>query len=257
MVNDPDRPDKPDATSKLPPIEPAEDTTVVSGPTIDPTAETVVGGPPAPDAETVVGPAEPRWSARANVPAPGSAPMRPSAPPQWQQEWPEEDPYEGRSWLTPVIVGIVVLLLVAVLGVGIWLIYRSVANGQRSGGEPQPSLASSEAPSSPPSSAAPSPTESPSPSAVPSIVEVTIPALRGDTAAEAMVKLRALGLEVRITEREDASLPVGQVLDSTPTAGSTVAVGETVTLIVAKAPAPAPPSPSAKSPSPTASGGGG
>lgn len=251
-----------DPTAKLPPSAPTEDTTVVPAEdgtmVIDPTAQTIAGaaagGPPVggPDATRVQPAAEPRWSARANVPPPGTVPARPVAPEE--EAWPAEDPYAGRSWLTPVIVGIVLLVLAAVLAFGVWLIYRAVV--ERQGGEPAvPPAATSSEPSPSLESPSSSPSvESPSPSPTPSIVEVTIPALRGDPVAEATAQLTALGLKVRVTEREDTSLPPGRVLDTRPSAGSTVQVGETVTLIVAKAPAPSP-SRSSRSPSPAASDG--
>jgi hypothetical protein len=189
-----------------------------------------------------------RWSARAGVPSPEEAALRRPAPPEWVEE--EEDPYQGRSWLTPVVVGIVALILVAALSFGLYLIYRATANGENApdGVEPSPATVapSSAAPSSAPpaSSAAPS---SEAPSSAPPPGQVVIPPLRGDTLAEATVKLQVLGLNVDVQRKADDSLPAGEVLSSRPGAGETVAAGATVTLIVAapESPAPSKPRPSA------------
>ncbi|WP_432982735.1 PASTA domain-containing protein [Dactylosporangium sp. CA-233914] len=195
-----------------------------------------------------------RWSARAGVPAPGDPGLRRPAPQEWVDE--EEDPYQGRSWFTPVIVGIVALVLVAALSFGLYLIYRATENGQNAPGgvestaataSPLPPPASSEAPSS----AAPS-SEAPPSSSAPAPAPVVIPPLRGDSLAEATVKLQVLGLNVKVERRADDSLPPGEVLASEPGEGETVDPGDTVTLIVAAAA----PSTVPSSPGPSASAAG-
>jgi hypothetical protein len=198
--------------------------------------------------------APPRWSARAGVPAPGD-PLRRSAPQEWVEE--EEDPYHGRSWFTPVIVGTVGLVLVGALSFGLWLIYRATENGQNApnGAAPPPSASAGSAPPLP-SSAAP-PSEAPSSAEVTTSAAptgpavVVIPPLRGDTLAEATVKLQVLGLNVDVTRTADGSVPPGEVLSSRPGEGETAAPGDTVTLVVATAPSPAP---SRSRVSPSASG---
>ncbi|WP_433054347.1 PASTA domain-containing protein [Dactylosporangium sp. CS-033363] len=177
-----------------------------------------------------------RWSARAGVPAPGDPSLRRPAPEEWVEE---EDPYQGRSWLMPVVVGIVALVLAGAIAVGLYLIYRATADGKNVPGGIESSSASpvttsaapSEAPppSAPPSSEAP-PSEQPGP--------VAIPPLRGDSLAEATVKLQGLGLNVQVERTPDDSLPPGEVLSSRPGEGATVLPGETITLYVAVEPAP-------------------
>ncbi|MEV6925411.1 PASTA domain-containing protein [Dactylosporangium sp. NPDC051485] len=196
-----------------------------------------------------------RWSARAGVPAPGDPSLRRSAPQEWVEE--EEDPYQGRSWFAPVIVGMVALVLVAALAVGLYLIYRATANGQNApGGVAPPAATTSASPPAPASSAPPSPSAEPSSeappptSAGPPAGQVVIPQLRGNTLAEATVKLQVLGLNVEVQRRADDSVQPGEVIATRPGEGTTVAAGDTVTLIVA-APASAPPSPT---PSASASG---
>jgi len=82
---------------------------------------------PAPvDATAVDGPAAgdepklPSWSARAAV-RPGVRPLPQSLP--WSDEEIVADPYDGRSWFTPIIIGTVTLILLAMLTGGLWLIY--------------------------------------------------------------------------------------------------------------------------------------
>jgi hypothetical protein len=293
MVNDPDDANdgtpRLDATTRMPPVSPegtgaAPDATVI-GPPVGGSAvggspvggsaagdpapvdrDATVIGPPSldPDA-TRVGSADdktvglpgavappPRWSARANVPPPGSVP-RSSTPQAWEEEAIEDDPYGGRSWFTPVIVGIIALLLATALGVGVWLIYR--AANKNSGPAPAQSsapAASTAAPTSAaPTSAAPSITASAAPSP-PAPADVSIPALRGDTEKSATDKLKQLGLAVVVQRRSDPTVAPGMVIDTDPPAGSTVTAGSTITLIVASAPAPSP-SKSAKPTTPTAS----
>src|SRR5689334_23558920 len=93
MVNDPNGQD-PDATRINPPIA-RDDATRAMPP---------VG-------------ADGQWTARASVPPPGSGPI-------WPTEPEEPDPYGGRSWLTPVIVSVIAFLLIAAVGVGVYLIYK-------------------------------------------------------------------------------------------------------------------------------------
>jgi hypothetical protein len=220
--------------------------------------ETVVQRPPGVDATSVQEPVPdaPRWTARANVPSPGDPALRRPAPQEWVEE---EDPYHGRSWFTPVIVSMVALVLVAALSAGIWLIYRATANGHNApvGEAPLPSVASSSPVPSPTTAttteAAPS-SEAPSSSAPPA-GPVVVPPLRGDTLAEATVKLQVLGLNVDVERQADDSLSPGEVLSSRPGEGETVAPGDTVTLVVATAPSPAP-SKSSPAPSGTVTAGG-
>ena len=64
-----------------------------------------------------------------------------------------------------------------------------------------------------------------------SLGAVTVPALVGDTTAQAISELRAVGLFVRIEYRAQCLDP-GRVIDQTPSAGASVAPGSTVTITV-------------------------
>ncbi|GAA4243785.1 hypothetical protein GCM10022255_004240 [Dactylosporangium darangshiense] len=189
-----------------------------------------------------------RWSARAGVPQPGDPALRRPAPQEWVEE---EDPYQGRSWLRPVFVGMVALVMVAALAFGLFLIYRATVNGQNAPGGVEPSvvttLPSPPAPTtSPPAATSEAPTSQAPTSSAPPPGQVVIPALRGNTLADATVKLQVLGLNVEVERKADGSLPPGEVLSTRPGEGETVNAGDTVTLIVA-APvsSPAKPGPSA------------
>jgi serine/threonine-protein kinase len=173
------------------------------------------------------------------VPAPGSGPL-------WPAEPEEPDPYGGRSWLTPVIVSVVAFLLIAAVGVGVYLIYQH--NTSDVTPAPSPSLASSApAPSSPPpTSASPSPSPSPA-NTSPVPVLVPVPPVGGDTEQSATEQLRLLGLNVQVRHRVDTTVEPGRVIGTEPAPGTSVPAGSTVVLIVAVAPSPSP------SPSPAAS----
>jgi hypothetical protein len=238
-----------DATRPIRPGDP--DATQVQRPASD---ATQVQRPAGDDATKVAGPVDeaPRWAARANVPPPGTAPRTP-APSTWDDEGaPTEDPYGGRSWFTPVVVGILALMLAAGLGVGIYLIYEATKDNPPETG-PSEAVTSAAATTAPPSSAPPSPSASPSPS--PSTpTGVPIPTLRGQTEQSAKDALTTLGLTVVVQRRSDPSVEPGRVIGTDPPAGTAVADGATVTLIVASAPSPSPSkSPPAPSPSVAAS----
>lgn len=229
------RPVDPDATRIGPPADPGA-TRIGGGVSPlrpDDSGATRIGGPLGHDEP-------PRWTARANVPQPGDPALRQSTP----EEWVEEDPYQGRSWFTPVIVGVVALLLVGALSVGLYLIYQATADGDNAPQDQLPGVVTSSSAVAPsptrqpttaaPSSAAPSETTAAPPSSV------AIPPLRGNTLAQATIKLQQLGLEVKVVRRADGSVQPGEVLESDPGPGAMVAVGETVTLFVAIAPTAAP-----------------
>jgi hypothetical protein len=169
----------------------------------------------------------PRWSARAEVrrETPGH-----DEPPTG--EW--VDPYAGRSWFTPIILGVVALLLVVALTAGVLLIYRATHNGNPAAGpsaSPTPIATSEEAPSPVASSASPSASASESlPFPMPNVV--------GSPAATAQAQLSGMGLVVTLTNRPDAKATPGTVLETQPPAGVLVAPGSPVVLVVAVAPPP-------------------
>ncbi|HEX2773134.1 MAG TPA: PASTA domain-containing protein [Micromonosporaceae bacterium] len=233
---------------------PDETTRFETGAGADETARFAPGGAVPPDRTAAMPPTgrgpqpgePPAWSGRASVPPPGP-PMRESVPAEWG---PGEEP-PSRTWWLPILIGIVALLLLAVLGYGLWLIANS-----RDGEVPvTPSPSPSAAPTptvQTPTSAAPT-TESPSPSpttpesvAVPPVVNLPQPM------AETL--LEQFGLRYRIEYRE-SNRPAGTVLDSDPEPGAEVAPGTEVTLIVAeqrKEPRTKPPATDA--PGPTSTG---
>ncbi|MET7393119.1 PASTA domain-containing protein [Dactylosporangium sp. NPDC005572] len=242
------RPD--DATQPYrPPIDPWEESASTEERWVEPHQppgpETApyqpVSGGPAPGETAPPEPTTPdteRWTARANV--------RQPTPQEYVEE---EDPYQGRSWFTPVIVGIVGLLLFGALSVGLYLIYHATESGENAPVEPGPvpTAATSAVPSptQETTSTAP-PTSSPPATSSAPPAEVTVPRLRGDSLAEATVKLQALGLDVAVERRPDSSLPPGEVLETRPGAGETILTGGTVTVVVAMAPTGSPsPSPAA------------
>jgi PASTA domain len=203
-----------DATEGMPPVEPGVDETKAM--------------PPVEDA--------PRWTARAGVP-----PRATPAPVPWEEESPVEDPYGGRSWFRPIVVGIVALLLAAALGTGVWLIYQSTKRNQGPTITPTPSLATSTAAptTAAPTSAAPSPTQSPPPATV------QIPTnLKGQSQQVASAALTALGLQVSIVRQPSTTVAPGIVIDTLPPGGATVPVGSTVTVVVASLAPSRPPLPS-------------
>ncbi|MFF5231235.1 PASTA domain-containing protein [Dactylosporangium sp. NPDC000521] len=236
---DPTRPEAadPDATRIGPAGQDPDATRIGDGTSPlrpDDSGATRIGGP-------LGGDEPPRWSGRANVPQPGDPSLRPAAAPE---EWIEEDPYQGRSWFTPVIIGVVALVLVGALSYGLYLIYQATADGENapSGQLPVPTEAGSTVVPSPtpqpataaPTSAAPTGTTAAQPTSV------TIPTLKGNSLAQATIKLQQLGLEVKVVRRADASVEPGEVAGTDPGAGEIVAPGETITLYVATEPSKAP-----------------
>ena len=70
--------------------------------------------------------------------------------------------------------------------------------------------------------------------------KVAVPDVVGKTREEAQRALREADLESAVTEREDQDAEPGTVLEQDPAAGTRVAKGRTVELVVAKAPADVP-----------------
>jgi beta-lactam-binding protein with PASTA domain len=70
--------------------------------------------------------------------------------------------------------------------------------------------------------------------------QVAVPDVTGATRADAERQLRDAGLEPAVTERESAQVEAGTVLEQDPGAGTRIAKGGTVGLVVAKAPAEIP-----------------
>ncbi len=166
-----------------------------------------------------------RWAARAGVPARGP---RAAAP---EQQWvPEQAP---RIWWTPILIGLAILVLLGLVGLGLWLAVRG--STPVPGPSPTPGVSTT--------SAAPT-TAPPTTAASPPTVLVPVPPLANVPADQAVDILRTQGLTANVVTRVSDSLPAGTVIDTNPPAGTKVPVGSVVTLFVAAPPATsAPPTP--------------
>ncbi|MBY8875538.1 PASTA domain-containing protein [Micromonospora sp. PLK6-60] len=165
------------------------------------------------------------WSGRAEVPVTRPGEYRESA-----TEWYAPEP-GGRRWWTPILVGILALLLVALIGAGVWLLLR----GQQTGTGPQQSP--SPVPTAAPTTAAPT-TTAPStrPASTPPSTaadRVRVPPLVGLPQETAERLLDRIGLEHRTRTRE-SDRPPGTVLETDPEAGERVPADSEVTLVVAE-----------------------
>lgn len=194
--------------------------------------------PPADDGRT--GPGQAPWAGRAEVrpPRPGLDDYPDSG---WAAE-PESEP-RGRWWM-PILVGIVGLILVALLGWGIWLIIR--AQDQNVTPTPVPTTSAAAPPSTQPTTTATTepPTTRPT-TTEPTQTAVTIPALRGLSQQDAQRALSKRGLSSRLRFVVSTQAPPGTVIDSDPPEGQEVPPDTTVTLIIAATPPPSTPPASA------------
>ncbi|MFG1778797.1 PASTA domain-containing protein [Micromonospora sp. NPDC049048] len=167
------------------------------------------------------------WSGRAEV--------RPAGPAdQSEAEWYAEEQGSRRWWL-PILWGVIVLLLVGLLGVGLWLALQP-GDDEPSGPEPSPSPSVTRASptTAAPTSAAPtssSPSASPSPSAP---AQLPMPPVVNLPLATAQAILDDVGLSHRV-EYETSDRPAGTVLRTEPEAGELVPEDGEVTLVVARA----------------------
>jgi hypothetical protein len=176
------------------------------------------------------------WAGRAGVP-PAGVPPRGPVPDEYGQ--PEEP---GRRWWMPILIGLVVVVLLAVLAFGLWLLLRN----DTSTPTPSPTISSAAPTTAAPTTAGPT-TTAPSPSAT-TQGPVVVPPLLGLPEDRARAQLLAAGLQPRL-EYRSASQPAGTVVDADPEPGTVVPPGSTVTLVVSTGPAPPPQS---ASPAPTA-----
>jgi PASTA domain len=175
------------------------------------------------------------WAGRAEV-----RPPRPGYD-TTATEWAVAPPPEPRGrWWMPIVVGIVALVLLALLGWGIWLIIQAK---DRNGGTPAPAVTTSVAapettePTTQPTTEVPTTTP---PTTEPTNTSVTIPALRGLSRSEAQQALsrRGLSSRLRFVIRNDAT--TGTVIDSDPNEGQQVPPDTTVTLVIAVRPSAQP-----------------
>lgn len=193
-------------------------------------------GPTTPPAPEPSGPAP--WSGRAEVP--------PSRPAGFQEpvggEWYGEAQGDRRWWM-PILVGILALLLLGLLGLGLWLILQA---DDGPGKAPSPPATSAPAttgvpttsPTTPSTTTPPttpslttSPTTMPPTTTAPA--RITMPLLVGRPQAAARAVLDRLGLGYRLELRE-SDQPAGTVIATDPSAGEPVSVGQDVTLVIAE-----------------------
>ena len=191
------------------------------------------GGPRRPLDATA--PQEPvgAWSGRAGVPPP-----RPAGYPEPGAEW-YGDEQAGRRWWMPILLGILALLLLGLIGVGVWLALRAADRNSDPGpAVPSISAQTSAAPTTAaPSSAAPSSSPPSTPPATTAPVEVPMPPLVGLPEAAARAALDRLDLDYRV-QRRASDRPAGTVISTDPEAGYPVSEDDRVTIVVA---VPAPP----------------
>jgi hypothetical protein len=225
---------QPSADDRTPLSAPAADDGPARG-TSDPTVVSP-GGPPV-DATSVMPPAEggPAWSGRAEVRAPQPAGT------EYQEvtDWPvQPGPERNDRWWMPIVVGIIVLILLAALGWGIYLIVQNSAKNNSpapavtTSAPPAPTTAATTAttePTTEPSTTEPSPTPS---TTEPTTDAVEIPALRGLSVADAKAALRGVGItSTHVIYRASDGEP-DTVIDSDPEEGQEVPPDTRVTLVV-------------------------
>jgi hypothetical protein len=137
----------------------------------------------------------------------------------------------------PIVVGIVVLVLLAVLGVGVWLIVQAGKEDDPAAPAVTPTVApASTLPTDAATAASPA---APSTEATTAPVDVAIPALVGLSSAEARRALDRVGLTYRLISRPDEA-PLETVIDCDPPEGRQVPADTEVTLVIA-APLPTTP----------------
>ena len=176
-------------------------------------------------------PLPPAWSGRAGVPPP-----RPAGYPEPGTEWYAEE-QAGRRWWMPILLGILALLLIALIGVGVWLALRAARPGRHA--VPVAHAAHRPAPRRPPPRR-PRPRRAPAADHAAdhqAAARVPMPPLVGLPEAAARAILDRLGVDYRV-ETRTSDRPAGTVIETDPAAGELISEGDQVTLVVAEAAAP-------------------
>jgi PASTA domain-containing protein len=225
-----------DRTRVAPSASDDDRTRVQPGAATDPTV--VKPGARPPDATSVMPPVEggPAWSGRAEVRAPQPGPAK------YQQvtDWPAAPvPQRNDRWWMPILVGIIVLVLLAALGWGIYLIVQNAGKND----SPAPAATTS-APPAPTTTAAA--TETTEPTTQPTTTEpttaatttdptasaVAIPALKGLSVADAKAALKGVGINSTHVIYRPSDAEPDTVFDSDPEEGQEVPPDTRVTLLV-------------------------
>ena len=188
------------------------------------------------DNGTAVMPAAGDWDAP-DAPWSGRAEVRPPLPAgygttmaDWAAVPPPEEP-RGKWWM-PILVGILALILLGLLGWGIYLILQNSANNEDTPA-PTPS-ASAPTTTSPTTEPTTTPPTTP-PTTQPTQTSLTVPALVGLSQEEAQEALDRSGLTYRLIFRASDAAP-GTVIDSDPAEGQQVPPDTQVTLVIAAEP---------------------
>jgi hypothetical protein len=180
------------------------------------------------------------WTARAGV----RPPPRPGYGVDTDTDWaavPADEP--PGKWWTPIAVGIVGLLLLGLLGWGIYLIAQSsgddgtTPDAPASPAAPATTGATTE-PTTPPTTQPTTTAPATTPPAVPS--DIVVPALKGLSSEEARAALDRKGLNYRLRYVTSDS-PAGTVIDSDPAEGQQVPADTVIALIIAAQPTATPP----------------
>ncbi|MFI5936072.1 PASTA domain-containing protein [Actinoplanes sp. NPDC051494] len=222
-----------DATRIIPPAAPADATTVYRSVHND-------------DATSVWGEEENIWAGRAGVraPRPGDDSIR--------TDW---EPEPSGKWWTPILVGILAMVLLGLLGWGVYLIVQSTKDENGDSPLPVVSAAITPSPVQTPSveasvSVAPATTE-PSSAPVSSPSDIAIPALRGLSLDEARTALNRKGLNYRLRYVASTDAPPDTVIGSDPIEGQQVPGDTIINLIIASTPTAATTAPSSIAPTPS------
>lgn len=175
------------------------------------------------DATRPLPPTPAAWSGRAGVP--------PTRPAEQSTEWYTEEQADRRWWM-PILLGILALVLLALIGLGVWLALRATDDGPAPA--PTPSLRPTTAPAT---SAAPSTPPPTTPPATTAAARVPMPPLVGLPEATARQILDRLDVDYRVRTRTSEQ-PAGTVIETDPEAGELIREGGRVTVVVAEAAAP-------------------
>jgi hypothetical protein len=182
-------------------------------------------------------------------PPPGPGPIAPSGPPRWsaRAQVPQaeshdtmadglyEEPHR-RGFSTPLLIGACVVVLLAAIAFGAWLVVRGLqaATPTPPVGPTQPSATAP--PTTAPTKPSPTPTAT-TPAAVP------VPDLRGQDYTAAANTLTGLGLVPKRVNESSTTVSAGKVIRTDPSGGFVLS-GSNVTVVVSSGGPTASPSPS-------------